>query len=64
VEQRSVTLITALHDVSTLTAYCDRGILLSAGRVALMLETDQLRAGLADPVGFEAGIVERLRAEG
>ena len=64
VEQRGVTLITALHDVSTLTAYCDRGILLSAGRIALTLEAGELRAGLAEPIRFEAGIVARLRGSG
>jgi ABC-type multidrug transport system ATPase subunit len=64
VQRSGVTLITALHDVSTLTAYCDRGILLSAGRIALSLEAEALRGGLADPVAFEAGIVDRLRAGG
>ena len=64
VDHNGVTLITALHDVSTLTAYCDRGILMSAGKIALTLEPDDLRAGLADPVGFEARIVDRLRDPG
>jgi ABC-2 type transport system ATP-binding protein len=59
----SMTLITALHDVSTLTAYCSRGILMSAGRIALALEEAELRAGLADPFAFEARVVDRLRAE-
>lgn len=62
VQERGLTLITALHDVSTLTAYCDRGILMSAGRIALTLEAPELRAGRADPVAFETMIVERLRA--
>ena len=64
VEARGMTLLTALHDVSTLTAYCDRGILMSAGRIALTLEAADLRGGLADPVAFEAGIVDRLRSVG
>ena len=63
VADRGLTLITALHDVSTLTAYCSRGIVMSAGRIALALEEAELRAGLADPVGFEARVVDRLRAE-
>jgi ABC-type multidrug transport system ATPase subunit len=62
VRERGLTLITALHDVSTLTAYCDRGILLSNGRIALTMEQDELRAGLADPVAFEMAMVGRLRA--
>lgn len=64
VAAQDMTLITALHDVSTLTAYCSRGILMSAGRIALALEEAELRAGLADPVGFEARVVDRLRTEG
>lgn len=64
VAEQGLTLITALHDVSTLTAYCDRGILMSAGRIALALEEAELRAGLADPVAFEARVVDRLRTEG
>jgi ABC-type multidrug transport system ATPase subunit len=62
VVDQGLTLITALHDVSTLMAYCSRGILMSAGRIALELEEAELRAGLADPVAFEAAMVERLRA--
>lgn len=58
---RGLTLITALHDISTLTAYCNRGILLSAGRIALTLEESELRAGLTDPVSFETRMVDRLR---
>jgi ABC-type multidrug transport system ATPase subunit len=64
VAAQGITLITALHDVSTLTAYCDRGILMSGGRIALALEEAELRDGVADPVAFEAKVVDRLRAEG
>jgi ABC-type multidrug transport system ATPase subunit len=62
VTQEGVTLITALHDVATLMAYCDRGVLMSGGTIALALEQAALREGLADPVAFEAKMVERLRA--
>ena len=61
VRDQGVTLITALHDVATLTAYCTRGILLSAGRIALCLEAADLQAGRSDPAGFEAMVVARLR---
>lgn len=64
VARQGLTLITALHDVGTLMAYCSRGILMSGGRFALELEEAELRAGLADPVAFEAAMVERLRAAG
>jgi ABC-type multidrug transport system ATPase subunit len=62
VAERGLTLLTALHDVTTLTAYCNRGLLLSAGRIAMEMEEASLRAGLADPVAFEAAMVGRLRA--
>jgi ABC-type multidrug transport system ATPase subunit len=64
VSEQGLTLITALHDVATLMAYCSRGVLMSGGRIALVLEKPELRAGLADPVAFEAAMVERLRAAG
>ena len=63
VAARGLTLLTALHDVNTLTAYCNRGLLMSGGRIAMEMEEAGLRAGLADPVAFEAAMVSRLRAE-
>ena len=62
VAARGITLFTALHDIATLTAYCDRGVLMSGGRIALTIEKEELRSGLADPVTFEAAMVARLRA--
>ena len=62
VAARGISLITALHDVTTLTAYCNSGILMAGGQVALTMDEGELRAGLADPVAFEAFMVGRLRA--
>jgi ABC-type multidrug transport system ATPase subunit len=62
VRARGLTLLTALHDVTTLTAYCNRGLLMSAGRIAMQMDEISLRAGLADPVAFEAAMISRLRA--
>ena len=62
VAERQMVLITALHDVTTLTAYCDSGILMAGGRIALRLDEGELRAGLADSAAFEAFIVGRLRS--
>lgn len=62
VAARETALITALHDVTTLTAYCNGGILMAAGRIALTIDEGELRGGLADPLAFEAFIVGRLRA--
>lgn len=59
---REIALITALHDVTTLTAYCNCGILMAGGRIALVMDEAKLRSGLADPAGFEAYMVARLRA--
>lgn len=54
-------LITALHDLTTLCGYCDRGIVMAKGRVSLTLDTDRLRAGRNDPVRFESDLVAALR---
>ena len=57
-----LTLVTALHDMTTLAGSCDAGLLLRDGRVAMTLDGGALRGGAADPLGFERTIVERLRA--
>jgi ABC-type multidrug transport system ATPase subunit len=62
VAARGLTLVTALHDIATLTAYCNRGLLMSNGGIAMEIEEAGLRAGLADPAAFEAAMVGRLRA--
>ncbi|HEX9954479.1 MAG TPA: ABC transporter ATP-binding protein [Allosphingosinicella sp.] len=62
VAEQGLTLITALHDVTTLTAYCDRGLLMSSGQVAMEMDEASLRAGLADLVAFETAMISRLRA--
>ena len=54
-------LVTALHDVSTLTSYCGRGLLLAGGAAALEIEREELTAGARDPLAFEHSIVEHLR---
>jgi ABC-type multidrug transport system ATPase subunit len=61
VAAEGLTLLTALHDVATLTACCSRGFLMAEGRIALALEEAELRAGRADPIGFEAAMIARLR---
>ena len=61
VAAEDLTLVTALHEVATLTACCSRGFLMADGRIALTIEQDELRAGLSDPTGFEAEMIARLR---
>jgi ABC-type multidrug transport system ATPase subunit len=63
VAARGLTLLTALHDIATLTACCNRGLLMSDGRIAMEIDEAGLRAGLSDPVAFEAAMAGRLRVE-
>lgn len=60
--EAGLTLITALHDLPTLAASCDEGLLLSSGRIALTLGGEDLRAGRTDLAAFERHMIEILRA--
>lgn len=62
VERQELTLVTALHEMSTLTLHCDRGLLMAEGRVHRKLGLEELRAGARDMAKFEAGIIADLRA--
>lgn len=62
VARHGVLLITALHDLTTLTAYCDRGVLMGAGRITWDLSFDELRSGLLDARKFEEKMAEKLRS--
>jgi ABC-type multidrug transport system ATPase subunit len=57
-----LTLMTALHDLTTLAAACDTGLMLANGRVALTLSEDVLRAGAQDPQAFERQTIDLLRS--
>ncbi len=59
--QAGLTLLTALHDMATLTIHCDAGILLSEGRVTRLLPLAILRQGAHDFAKFEAEIIQGLR---
>ncbi|GAA3790964.1 hypothetical protein GCM10022600_09780 [Qipengyuania pelagi] len=56
-----LTLITALHDLSTQSGFRDGGIVLTKGRVSLQLNGARLRAGRNDAAGFERALVAALR---
>lgn len=56
-----LTLITALHDLTTLCGFCDSGIVMAKGRVSLTLDTNMLRAGRNDSARFESDLVTALR---
>lgn len=57
------TLVTALHDLTTLAGSCDAGALLAEGRVAFAIDADAIAAARADPLAFERVTIEHLRSE-
>ena len=63
VEEQGITLVTSLHDVTTLTSYCTRAILLSGGLIELTLVAEDLCDGRRDHAAFEAMLVDRLREQ-
>lgn len=56
-----LTLITALHDMITLSA-CDSGILLGKGKVVKTLGPDDIAAGRISPFSFEQDLIDELRS--
>lgn len=56
-----LTLVTALHETSTLVGFCDSGLLLREGRVGQLLDRGALEAGKSDYPAFEAEMIRRLR---
>ena len=54
------TLITALHDMITLTA-CDEGVLLGKGKVVQRLTDADIAKGRSSPLKFEQSLIENLR---
>ncbi|MEL7728850.1 ATP-binding cassette domain-containing protein [Citromicrobium bathyomarinum] len=59
--EEGLTLITALHDLTTLCGFCEAGLVMTKGRVSLALDTPTLRAGREDAAGFERDLVAALR---
>lgn len=58
-----LTLVTALHDLTTLAAACDSGLMLADGHVAMSLNEDMLRAGAQNLQAFERQTIDLLRSE-
>lgn len=54
-------LITALHDLPTVALHCDRGLLLSHGRLAEVFDPEALDAARENPGRFEAEVLDRWR---
>lgn len=59
--REGMTLVTALHDLTTLCGFCDNGLVMSKGRVSLQLDTPALRAGQNSAADFERELVTALR---
>ncbi len=58
-----LTLVTALHDLATLSGACQAGALLAEGRVALELDAAALTRARTDPAAFEAKTIAHLRGQ-
>lgn len=56
-----LTLVTALHDLTTLCGFCTGGIVMAEGRLSLALDRAALRAGQHDPRKFERDMIAALR---
>jgi ABC-2 type transport system ATP-binding protein len=54
-------LITALHDLATLTTRCDQAGLLSQGRLVRLFNQDDLHQAQSDSIDFEREIASILR---
>lgn len=61
VAAEGLTLVTALHDLSSLVRHCGAGLLLSDGRISRRLGPDEIAAGRRDLAGFEAELIAGLR---
>jgi len=58
---RGLTLITALHDISTLATACDSGLMLVDGKAAMSLDEEMLHAASRNPQEFERQTINLLR---
>lgn len=59
--EEGLTLVTALHDLTTLCGFCDSGMVMAKGSVSLQLDEATLRAGRDDAARFEQELVAALR---
>lgn len=61
VAAEGLTLVTALHDMTSLVQHCEAGLLLSEGRIRRRLGPDEMVAGRRNYAGFEAEMIASLR---
>ena len=63
VAAEGLTLVTALHDMTSLVQHCGTGLLLSEGRIRRRLGPEEMAAGRRDYAAFEAEMIAGLRAK-
>lgn len=56
-----LTLVTAMHDISTFSRYCDSGLLMKQGGTVIEISSKTMTTYRDDPFGFEKMIVKRFR---
>jgi ABC-type multidrug transport system ATPase subunit len=56
-----LTLVTALHDMTSLVQHCNAGLLLADGHIRRRLGPEELAAGRRDFAAFEAEMIAGLR---
>jgi ABC-type multidrug transport system ATPase subunit len=61
VAAEGLTLVTALHDMTSLVHHCSAGIFLSDGRIRRFLGPAEMAAGRRDYAAFEAEMIAGLR---
>jgi ABC-type multidrug transport system ATPase subunit len=59
--ESGLTLITALHDLTTFCSFCTSGVVMAAGRLSLAMDCAALRAGRDSPRTFERDMIAALR---
>lgn len=59
--REGLSLVTALHDLTTLCSVCDQGVVIANGQPTLELSGNDLRAGAHDIHAFEHAMIEALR---
>jgi ABC-type multidrug transport system ATPase subunit len=61
VAAEGLTLVTALHDMTSLVQHCGAGLLLSDGRIRRRLGPNEMAAGRQNYAAFEAEMIANLR---
>ena len=62
IDSEKLLVVTALHDLATLTTRCDECALIASGRLIEKFGRDELRLAQTDPISFERKIALHLRS--